>query len=207
MSLPRSLHAARANLRRGRILRAAAAAAALAWVGAVAPLHAASAEAGFVPLFNGRDLTGWCFQDTGARFDGLTETPDGRFSAAGGILTVHAHAPRRVERLFTVRQFPRDFVLRLEFRASVNADSGIFLRRPQLQCRDYLVAGPYKSLTRYRPQAWNEIEVVVTGNVARCTCNGELLEQALVLPSSGGIGLEADRGEMEYRNIRLRELP
>jgi hypothetical protein len=140
------------------------AALALALAPAPAPLHAApaEAEAGFVPLFNGRDLSGWCLQGDVGSYDGLTQSPDGRFSAADGILTVHAHSPRKVERLFTVRQFPRDFVLRLEFRASVNADSGIFLRRPQLQCRDYLVAGPYKSLTRYRPQDWNEIEVVVT---------------------------------------------
>jgi len=78
----------------------------------------------------------------------------------------------------------------------VNADSGIFLRKPQLQCRDYLVAGPYKTLLKYRPQDWNEIEVVVKDGVARCTCNGEVLEAALKLPDTGPIGLEADRGQM-----------
>ena len=71
--------------------------------------------------------------------------------------------------------------------------------------RDYLVAGPYKGLKRYKPQDWNEIVVVVKGNVAHCTCNGEMLEKALKLPATGGIGLEADRGQMEYRNIRLRK--
>ena len=54
----------------------------------------------------------------------------------------------------------------MEFRASVNADSGIFIRRPQLQCRDYLVAGPYKTLKQYRPQDWNEIVVTVKGGAA-----------------------------------------
>jgi hypothetical protein len=33
-----------------------------------------------------------------------------------------------------------------------------------------------------------------------------VLEAALKVPPTGGIGLEADRGQMEYRNIRLREL-
>lgn len=101
----------------------------------------------------------------------------------------------------------KDFILRLEFRASTNADSGIFLRGPQLQCRDYLVAGPYKQLKKYKPQDWNRIEVVVTNNVAHCTCNGEVLEAALKLPATGPIGLEADRGQMEYRRIRVQELP
>jgi hypothetical protein len=35
-----------------------------------------------------------------------------------------------------VEEFPKDFILKLEFRASVNADSGTFIRKPQLQCRD-----------------------------------------------------------------------
>jgi len=164
-------------------------------------------EAGFVSLFNGRDLTGWCYPGEPGSFDGKAESSDSRYTAADGILMVHPHTPRVVRKLFTTRQFPTDFVLRLEFRAGVNADSGIFLRRPQLQCRDYLIAGPYKTLTRYKPQDWNEIEVVVTNGFARCTCNGELLEAALKLPPTGGIGLEADRGQMEYRNIRLKELP
>jgi hypothetical protein len=47
----------------------------------------------------------------------------------------------------------------------VNADSGIFIRRPQLQCRDYLMAGPYKDLKKYKPQDWNQIEIVVKGRV------------------------------------------
>jgi hypothetical protein len=73
--------------------------------------------------------------------------------------------------------------------------------------RDYFVAGPdkYKKLKTYKPQDWNEIVVVVKDNVAKCTCNGELLEEALKLPETGGIGLEADRGQMEYKNLRLKE--
>ena len=98
-------------------------------------------------------------------------------------------------------------MLKLEFRAAVNADSGVFLRKPQLQCRDYLVAGPYKELKKYKPQDWNTIEVTVKDNVAHCTCNGEVLEDALKLPETGPIGLEADRGQMEYRHIQIKELP
>jgi hypothetical protein len=48
--------------------------------------------------------------------------------------------------------------------------------------------------------------VVVNGTVAHCTCNGELLEDALRILATGGIGLEAERGQMEYRNIRLKEV-
>jgi hypothetical protein len=161
-------------------------------------------EPGFVSLFNGKDLTGWCFSPE-TKFDGLQKTPDSRYSAENGVLVVHPETPRRIAKIWTVQQFPKNFVLRLEFRAEVNADSGIYVRGPQLQCRDYLVAGPYKELKQYKPQDWNLIEVVVKDGVARCTCNGELLVEALKLPETGPIGLEGDRGRMEYRRIRIKE--
>jgi hypothetical protein len=47
----------------------------------------------------------------------------------------------------------------------------VFIRKPQLQCRDYLVAGPYKDLKAYKPQDWNQIEVVVTGIPKVEACN------------------------------------
>jgi len=165
-------------------------------------------EPGYTSLFNGHDLTGWGYRTN--NFDGKTEADDGRYSAKNGILTVHPHNPAtgpRLRQLSTTQKFPKDFILKLDFRAAVNADSGIFIRQPQLQCRDYLVAGPYKQLQRYKPQDWNEIEVTVTNGVAYCTCNGEVLEAALKVPPTGPIGLEADRGQMEYRHIQLRELP
>jgi hypothetical protein len=157
---------------------------------------------GFEPLFNGKDLTGWGYK-TGEKFDGKTEATDGRYSAKDGMIVVNPG--KGLAQMWTTKEFPKDFELRLEFRAAVNADSGIFLRKPQLQCRDYLVAGPYKTLTKYKPQDWNEIIVVVKDGVAHCTCNGEVLEAALKLPETGPIGLEADRGQMEYRNIRIKE--
>jgi lysophospholipase L1-like esterase len=190
-------------------------------------------EEGFESLFNGHDLTGWGYRRTSdedrqsaarwqasdpeaaawpfveqpVSFDGLTATPDGRFAAIAGRLVVRTPPEyRKIQQLWTTREFSRDFVLRLEFRATPNADSGIYLRGPQLQCRDYGLAGPYDKLERYRPQEWNEIEVTVEGGVARATCNGELLESALRVPPSGPIGLEGDRGQMEYRRIRIKVL-
>ena len=111
---------------------------------------------------------------------------------------------RRFQQLWTTREFEVALELRLEFRASPNADSGIFIRKPQLQCRDYHIAGPWKDLEKYRPLDWNEIVVKVEGNTAHCTCNGEVLEAAFELPPTGPIGLEGDRGQMEYRRIRVR---
>jgi hypothetical protein len=175
-------------------------------------------EPGFRSLFDGRDLTGWCFRakadrnsskagDVTEMFDGKTESSDaGRYSARDGILIVNSPKGRErlISALYTAEEFPKDFTLKLEFRSSVNADSGIFIRKPQLQCRDYSVAGPYKDLKKYKPQDWNQIEVVVKDGVARCTCNGEVLESEFKLPETGPIGLEGDRGQMEYRHIQIK---
>ncbi|MCE9603623.1 MAG: DUF1080 domain-containing protein [Planctomycetia bacterium] len=161
-------------------------------------------------LLNGPDLTGWHYAG-GAPFDGKPSADDGRYTARDGKIVVNPG--KGLAQLWTVREFPHDFHLKLEFRAGVNADSGVFVRKPQLQCRDYLVAGPYKELKKYKPQDWNELEVIVKGNIATCTCNGEPLEfpkqpskTPPELPATGPIGLEADRGQMEYRRIRIKEL-
>jgi len=188
-------------------------------------------EEGFESLFNGHDLTGWGYRPTSEEdkeaarswqasdpnaaawpfvmervdFDGRTVSPDGRFAAIGGRLVVTTPPEyRKIQQLWTTREFPEDFILKLEFRATPNADSGVYLRGPQLQCRDYALAGPYEDLEHYRPQDWNEIVVTVKGGVAVATCNGEVLETGMELPPSGPIGLEGDRGQMEYRRIRIK---
>ena len=188
-------------------------------------------EDGFEPLFNGKDLTGWGFRPTSEEdrrgreqwqksdpnaaawplvdkaiaFDGKIQSDDGRYQAIQNRLVVTTPSEgRSIQQLWTTREFKSDFVLKLEFRATPNADSGVFLRGKQLQCRDYPLAGPYKQLKNYKPQQWNELEVTVSGNSARCLCNGEVLEVAFALPASGPIGLEGDRGQMEYRNIRIK---
>ena len=160
-------------------------------------------EPGFEMLLNGTDLTGWHYAN-GPEFKGMSHASDDRYSARNGHIVVNPG--KGLAQMWTTREFPTDFHLKLEFRAGVNADSGIFLRKPQLQCRDYFVAGPYKELAKYKPQDWNEIEVIVKGKVATCTCNGEELKFPNELPPTGPIGLEADRGQMEYRRIRIKEL-
>lgn len=199
------------------------------------PADTFTPEPGFVSLFNGRDLTGWGYRPSSdedresarrwqasdpegaaawpfvteaVTFDGLRRTPDNRFAAINGRLVVTTPPEfRKVQKLWTTAEFGGNFILKLEFRATPLADSGIYLRGPQLQCRDYLLAGPYTKLQHYKPQDWNEIIVTVRDGVAHCTCNGEVLEAEFKIPASGPIGVEGDRGQMEYRRIRLQQLP
>jgi len=163
-------------------------------------------DSGFESLSNGRDLSGWSYPE-GTTLDGQTSTPDGRFRAVNGrIVVTVSRTQSDYKKLWTTRKFPNDFVLKLEFRASPNADSGIFIREPQLQCRDYLIAGPFTTLKHYRPLDWNEVVVTVKGGLAHATCNGETLVDAISVPATGAIGFESDRGQMEYRRIQVKEL-
>jgi hypothetical protein len=170
-------------------------------------------DPGFESLFDGTTLNGWCYRgknrEVTEKFDGKIVSSDGRYSAGNGILTVNypVGVERKVQESWTLREFSKNFILKIEFRASKNADSGIFLRGNQLQCRDYLLAGPYTDLKNYRPQDWNAIIVTVKNNIAHCVCNGEVLENAMLLPATGPMGLEGDRGQMEYRHIQIMELP
>ena len=162
-------------------------------------------EVGFASLFDGRDLTGWQYAG-GPVFKGKAATDDGRYAVRNGRLVVTvSHKGQENRILWTTTKFPKNFVLKLEFRASPNADSGIFVREPQLQCRDFIIAGPFATLAHYRPLDWNEIVVTVRGGLAHCTCNGEVLLDAMPIPATGAIGLESDHGQMEYRRIRIQE--
>lgn len=162
-------------------------------------------EPGFESLFNGRDLTGWGYQDKPA-FDGKIESDDARFAVRNGRLVVTvAREERAYRKLMTTRTFAKDFVLKMEFRASPAADSGVFVREPQLQMRDFPLAGPWLTLKNYRPLDWNEVVITVKGGLAHATCNGEVLVDAFAVPASGPIGIESDKGQIEYRRIRVQE--
>jgi hypothetical protein len=178
----------------------------------VAFLTAAGAEEpGFERIFNGRDLTGWRLGQTDLA--GKTASDDGRFAVKDGILVITGSSdkPPKMTEIETAQSYDGDFTLRLEFRASRNANSGLHLRDKafahQLQIRDYPRVGPYKALKDYKDGDWNTIEVVVTGTKARCTCNGELLEAALDIPVRGPLALQSEINVMEYRNIRIKTAP
>jgi hypothetical protein len=192
---------------------------ALTFVALPLPAIPASAEdePGFEALFNGKDLSGWRFGNDG--LSGKTEVSDGRFKVQDGTIVITgATRPgqAKMEAIDTVAPFNKDFILRLEFRASRDANSGLHLRdhefKHQLQIRDYPRVGPYKALKHYKEGDWNAIEVTVTrtadgqGGLARCTCNGEVLEEALLIPLAGPIGLQSETNTVEYRNLRVRFL-
>ena len=130
-------------------------------------------EPGYVSLFNGKDLTNWKY---GKETDlaGKTETADKRFRVEKGIII--AEEGKGIKDLYTIKTFNSEFHLKLEFRAALKADSGVYVRGPQLQVRDFIRRGEMKGkLTKFKNDDWNELDIIVKNAVPANLVNGKNL--------------------------------
>jgi hypothetical protein len=161
-------------------------------------------EPGYKSLFNGKDLSGWQYKGSKESLDGKTETADKRFTVEGGAIV--ANVGKGIKDLFTIEQFEKDFHLILEFRAGPKADSGVYIRGPQLQVRDFIRRGEQKQLKdHFKNDDWNVLDITVKGTEAICKINGQML-QKMKVPAKGGIGVQAETGKFEFRRVRLKEM-
>jgi hypothetical protein len=141
-------------------------------------------EEGYTLLFNGKDLTGWTYKGSKEDLTGKTATEDGRFEVKDGVIVANEkdkNGKGGIKDLYTAQEHNKGFHLKLEFRAAPRADSGVYIRGPQLQVRDYPTVGPYKNLKNFKNADWNELDVVVTNNVVSTTLNGKALTDKDVL--------------------------
>src|SRR5262245_17181961 len=106
---------------------------------------------GFVPLFNGKDLTGWQYKGSKEDLADKTATGDERVQVKDGLITMLARdkdGKSPIKELRTKRSFPKGFHLKLEFRASLKSDSGVYVGGPQLQVRDFIRRGEQPGLKK-----------------------------------------------------------
>lgn len=161
----------------------------------VAPLAAddLKLEEGFVRLDNGQDLSGWT---------GKTEG----WSVSDG--SIHLNAKQAKGHLFSEKTHSGNAVIRLQFRATPRADSGVYIHGKQMQVRDYPTAGPKKYAEFAKPAGeWNELEFDITDGVAVVKLNGQVIESAWKIGGKAdqGIGLQKERGDFDFRFIRVQE--
>lgn len=131
-------------------------------------------EEGYVSLFNGKDLTGWRYYKE-TDLTGKTETADKRFRVAGGVIV--AEEGKGIKDLYTVRDFNKEFNVKIEFRAALKADSGVYVRGPQLQVRDFIRRGEMKQLKKFKNDDWNELDITVKHGVVTTAVNGKNLTE------------------------------
>ncbi len=189
---------------------------------------------GFVPLFNGKDLSGWVGDTVG-------------YKAEKGKIVLY---PKQGSgNLYTEKEYS-DFVLRFEFKLAPGANNGLGIRAPlqgdaayvgmELQILDN-TAHIYRDLKPYQYHGsiygvvpakrgflkavgeWNQQEVIVDGTCITVKLNGETIVDADIKEATekgtvdgrdhpglkrtkGHIGFLGHGSHVEFRNIRIKEL-
>lgn len=172
-------------------------------------------KAGFKPMFNGRDWTGW-------RFSGMKDgdpLPENWVIENGLIRVTGGGRPH----LITADQYA-NFEMRFEWRSVRDKyNSGFFIRTGpnggtnQLNlakgAEGKFIGGKVegdKAVPELQKPAgeWNEWRVRVTGDKVAFECNGKPAWEATGLkPDKGQIGLQAEGAALEFRNLRILVLP
>ncbi|MER3501998.1 MAG: hypothetical protein IMHGJWDQ_000273 [Candidatus Fervidibacter sp.] len=173
-------------------------------------------EEGFVPLFNGKDLTGFVPFLPGG-------DPAKTWRVENGVLicTGRPNGYLRTEREFG------NFILRFEYRMMEPGNSGVFLMNLpdriwpygiEFQLlytevgRIFGVAGAKVDATPVlqrpsRLREWNTYEIVhYNGFVATCLNGHVVAVGANAEPRKGHLIFQSEGAEIHFRNIRVREL-
>ena len=194
----------------------------------------AEAPAGFVKLYNGKDLTGWKVKDG----------KDDCWQADGELLSCVKSGGGwlRSDRMYS------DFILRLEYRIPAGGNSGVGLRFPEVgdsahigmevqilddNSKEYAKLHPaqynggiyYQSAAKKKaahpPGEWNKYEITCRGPHIKVVLNGETIQDlnadefvksenndvALAdRPQVGYIGFQSHGHRVDFRNIELKDL-
>ena len=190
---------------------------------------ASGADDGFVPLLNGKDLSGW-------------NTTGNWLVEEGGAVALHPrageHGWTRYDAYLTTARKYKDFVLDLEFKLNKGGNSGVFLRvgDPKNQvssgfeiqildshdkkeplgehdCGGVIgTVGPTKNMAKPAGE-WNRYVITCQGTQLKVVFNGEqvidldLAKSAVKdRPLEGYIGFQDEGLPVWYRNVRIKEL-
>lgn len=206
----------------------------LAWlvVGAAAESPAGRAsvqpadEAGFVPLFNGKDLDGW---------EGNADL----WAVQDDAIVGRSPGMKQYDFLTTTRTF-EDFVLRFQIQlVDGNGNTGLLYRAKRVPDSDLvsgyqadfapgkhgnlfdearrsrILAAPDTELVSrtVKPTDWNDYEVRAEGSRVAHFINGvkllEYTETDASIPRQGVIALQIHKGEpmeVRFRNLRIKEI-
>lgn len=197
------------------------------------PADSKDAPAGFTPLFNGKDLSGWKILGGNIK----------NWGAEDGLLYVQGGGGGW---LMTEKQYG-NFELRLQYKVPVNGNSGVALRAPlegdpaykgmEIQILDdagpayknlkptqytgsiYDVVPPSKRVTKPAGE-WNQFRILCKGPKVTIELNGTTIVDANLddlkeqhgkrhpglLRDKGHLGLQSHDGRVEFRGLMVKEL-
>lgn len=191
---------------------------------ALATARAADQEEGFVPLFNGKDTTGWKLRNPAGKNFWVVED---------GILKNNVPKGAHGTDLLTEKKF-WNFTVRFDYMVPDGSNSGFYLRgRHELQILGDFKSGKpapggngaiyaFKAPDEFvsKPgNEWQTCEATIIGNKITVILNGKKIHNEVVCdkPTGGEIDrnvkepgpilLQGDHGTVWFRNIRIKELP
>ncbi|MDW8381885.1 MAG: DUF1080 domain-containing protein [Verrucomicrobiota bacterium] len=174
------------------------------------------------PLFNGRDLSGWKVPD-----------PNPFWRVVEGVLVGQSDPLRQGNVLWTEKEYD-DFELEFEARWDGEIDSGVLLRKPELQLQIGVSRTLKKDMTgsfytggreRYpeagqardaqallKPGQWNRFRLLAQGNTFIVWLNDrkivEFTDTRFADPAPIGLQIHAGLDmRIEFRDLRIRPLP
>jgi hypothetical protein len=180
-----------------------------------------AAEPAFVPLFNGRDLTGWD-----------AEKSKEFWHVENGILVGQNNEALKGNMLWTEKSYG-DFVFQCDVRWNGDIDSGVMLRKPELQVQfgtssslkmdmtgSFYVGGKdaYPDAARakniaqlWKPGDWNTVRIEAKGTDFTVWINGQkashLSDSKYAEPAPIGLQVHPNKKmKVEYRNVRVAPL-
>ncbi len=159
-------------------------------------------EKGYTSLFNGKDFTGWRYGNQ--KLGAVTKTADGRFTVEDGMIV--ANEGRGIRNLYTLETFPKDFNVKLEFRAGLKADSGVYVRGPQLQVRDFQRRNEQRQLKKFQNDDWNELDITVRGEIVSTRFNGRKLgekDMLVVTVEKGQPTAKLNGKSVDVQNVQI----
>lgn len=186
------------------------------WTGKRAPELKAKSSTKWgnpIPLFNGKDLTGWKMTGTGTK---VWKVEDGNLISPGNGLE-----------LINDSKF-EDFKLHVEFKCAANSNSGVYLRgRYEVQVETdsveeppshhtggvYGFLAPMPELPR-KPEEWQSFDITLVGRWITVVQNGQTIIDKKEIPGITGGALDSheelpgpiylqgtEKGHVAYRSI------
>ena len=184
-----------------------------------------AADDGFVPLYNGKDTTGWKLRNPTGH-NSWSVLPD-------GVLKNTVNKGEHGTDLVTEKKF-KDFTVRFEFMTPDNSNSGFYLRgRHEIQILGDHKNGKtskggngalynFKEADKFvtKPAGeWQPCEATMIGNKITVILNGVKIHDNVEcnrptggeldnkVAEPGPILLQGDHGTVSFRNLSIKELP
>lgn len=195
----------------------------LTFIASTLALAGAAEEAGFKPLFNGKDTTGWHLRNA----DGHNS-----WKVEGEVLKNTVKQGEHGTDLVTDQKF-KDFTVRYEFMVPDNSNSGFYLRgRHEIQILGDFAKGTtglggngaiynFKAPDKFvsKPGGeWQTAEATMVGNKITVVLNGVKIHDNVEcnkatgseldnkVDQPGALFLQGDHGTVWFRNMRIKEL-